>query len=76
MEIKRWWDTLSAIGPDFGYYPKKWRIITKPDREIMAKEAFKGTAINVTVQSQRHLGAAIGSREYVEVRKRQGDQLD
>ena len=31
----------------------------------MAKEAFKGTAINVTVQSQRHLGAAIGSREYM-----------
>ena len=30
------------------------------------KEAFKGTAINVTVQGQRHLGAAIGSREYVD----------
>ena len=30
------------------------------------KEAFKGTAINVTVQGQRHLGAAIGSQEYVE----------
>ena len=24
-------------------------IITKPDREIMVKEVFKGTAINVTV---------------------------
>jgi len=32
----------------------------------MVKEAFKGTAINVTFQSQRHLGAAIGSRVYVE----------
>ena len=30
------------------------------------KEAFKGTAINVTVQGQRHLGAAIDSREYIE----------
>ena len=30
------------------------------------KEAFKGTPINVTVQGQRHLGAAIGSRECVE----------
>ena len=67
-EIKRWWNTLSAIAPDFGYYPngKKCWIITKPDREITVKEAFKGTAINVTVQGQRHLGAAIGSREYVE----------
>ena len=67
-EVKRWWDTLSAIGPDFGYYPngKKCWIITKPDGEIIVKEAFKGTAINVTVQGQRHLGAAIGSREYFE----------
>lgn len=67
-EIKKWWDTLSTIGPDFGYYPngKKCWIITKPDRENIAREAFKETAINVTVHGQRHLGAAIGSREYVE----------
>ena len=67
-EVKRWWDTLSAIGPDFSYYPngKKCWIITKPDGEIIVKEAFKGTAINVTVQGQRHLGAAVGSREYFE----------
>ena len=30
------------------------------------KEAFSETAVNVTVQGQRHLGAVIGSREYVE----------
>ena len=30
------------------------------------KDAFKETAINVKVQGRRHLGAAIGSREYVE----------
>ena len=30
------------------------------------KAAFKETGINVTVQGQRHLGAVIGSREYVE----------
>ena len=50
------------------YYPndKKCWIITKPDREIVVKDAFKETAINVTVQGQRHLSAAIGSREYVE----------
>ena len=41
-------------------------MITKPDREIIVKEVFKETAINVTVQGQRHLGAAIRSREYVE----------
>ena len=30
------------------------------------KEAFKETAINVTVQGQGHLSAVIGPREYVE----------
>ena len=36
-----------------------------------------GTAINVIVQGQRHLGAAIGSREYVEEYVNgQGDQSD
>ena len=30
------------------------------------KKAFKETAINVTAQGQRHLGAVIGSPEYVE----------
>jgi len=33
-------------------------------REITG--VVKGTLINVTVQGQRHLGAAIGSRKYVE----------
>ena len=27
---------------------------------------LKGTAVNVTVQGQKHLGAVIGSREYLE----------
>ena len=30
------------------------------------KEALKETAINVTVQGQRHLGAVVGSQKYVE----------
>ena len=67
-EIKKCWNILWATGPDFGYYTngKICWIITKLDREIIVKAAFKETAINVTVQGQRHLGAVIGSREYVE----------
>ena len=30
------------------------------------KEVFKDTAVNVTVEGQKHLGAVIGSREYLE----------
>ena len=67
-EIKKWWDVLSTIGPDFGYFPtdKKCWIIAKPAKEENVREVFKETSINVTVQGQKHLGAAIGSREYLE----------
>jgi len=30
------------------------------------KEVFKDTAVNVTVEGQKHLGAVIGSLEYLE----------
>ena len=41
-------------------------IIPKPAEEESVRDAFKDTSINVTVQGQKHLGAAIGSREYLE----------
>ena len=61
------------IGPDFGYFPhaKKCWIISKEDKEESVKQVLKDTAVNVTVQGQKHLGAVIGSREYLE----EGDQL-
>ena len=67
-EIKRWWDTLSTLGPDFGYFPndKKCWIIAKPDKKETVEEVFKETNINVTVEGKRHLGVVIGSREYLD----------
>ena len=68
MEIRTWWDALSTLGPDFGYFPndRKCWIIAKPAKEESVREAFKDTSINVTVQGQKHLGVSIGSREYLE----------
>lgn len=68
IEIKRWWDMLSTLGPEFGYFPndKKCWIIAKPDKEERVKEVFKETDINITVEGKKHLGAAIGSREYLD----------
>ena len=67
-DARTWWDALSTLGPDFGYFPndRKCWIIAKPAKEESVREAFKDTSINVTVQGQKHLGAAIGSREYLE----------
>ena len=68
LEIKKWWDVLNSLGPVFGYFPnpKKCWIVSKPDKEASVKEVFKDTAVNVTVEGQKHLGAVIGSQEYLE----------
>jgi len=68
LEIWKWWDVLNSLGPVFGYFPnpKKCWITSKPDKEASVKEVFKDTAVNVTVEGQKHLGAVIGSREYLE----------
>ena len=67
-EIKQWWDGLNTLGPDIGYFPnaKKSWIIAKPEKEALVREAFKDTVINVTAEGQKHLGAAIGSRDYLQ----------
>ncbi|EDO48836.1 predicted protein [Nematostella vectensis] len=68
LEIKKWWDNINTLGPSFGYFPnaKKCWIISKADKEASAREVFSGTAVNVTVQGQKHLVAVIGSRDYLE----------
>ena len=67
-QIKDWWDALNILGPNLGYFPKdeKCWIIVKPEKEESVREAFRRTAIKVTVHGQKHLGAALGSREYLE----------
>ncbi|KAL9960502.1 hypothetical protein ACROYT_G033970 [Oculina patagonica] len=59
---------IIKAGPDLGYYPnaKKCWLITKPDKKDHAKAIFEGTAINISTQGQKHLGAALGSRAYLE----------
>ena len=66
--LKKWWDELEESGPGLGYFPnaKKCWLIVKPCREEEARELFAGTAINATTEGQKHLGAALGSRSYLE----------
>ena len=67
-EIKQCWDGFNTLGPEIGYFPiaKKSLIIAKPGKEAFAREAFKETVINVTVEGKKHIGAAIGSRDYLQ----------
>ena len=38
----------------------------KPDKQECAKEVFKETDIKITVEGKKHLGAVIGSQEYLD----------
>lgn len=67
-ETKLWWEELTEAGPNLGYYPnaKKCWLITKPDKEEHARAIFKGTAINISTQGQKHVSAVLGSKAYLE----------
>ena len=41
-------------------------MIIKPELEQAAREVFRDTAINVTIEGRKHLGAALGSRSFLE----------
>ena len=66
--VMRWWDELFSSGPALGYLPnaKKCWLITKPEKEEDARAVFGETAINITTEGHKHLGAALGSRSYFE----------
>ena len=38
----------------------------KPEKEGCAEEMFAGTGISITIEGRKHLGAALGSRSYLE----------
>ena len=59
---------MREAGPPLGYYPnsKKSWLVVKPEKEGSAKEMFVGTGINITTEGRKHLGAALGSRSYLE----------
>ena len=68
QNIKVWKDWLTVAGPVLGCHPnpgKCW-LVTKPDMEETARNIFEETAINITTESWKHLGAALGSRSYLE----------
>lgn len=65
--LRKWWDELTASGPKFGYFPnasKSW-LVTKQAFLSDASSTFAGTGVNVTPQGRPHLGAALGSRDFV-----------
>ena len=59
---------ISESGPALGYHPnaKKCWFISKPGKENAAMKVFGDTAINITTEGHKHLGAALRSRSNLE----------
>ena len=66
--LKSWWNELSVRGPAFGYHPNgsKTYLVVKQEYETNARQLFDDTDVHITIQGKRHLGAAIGSRSFME----------
>ena len=64
--LRKWWDTLSPLGPLFGYVPivSKTYLVMKDKYAAAARHAFSGKGIVVSTDGQRHLGAALGYKNY------------
>ena len=60
--LRRWWDMLEGIGPNYDYFPNESKtfIVVKPELVETANEIFKGTGINISTEGRRYLGGAIG----------------
>ena len=66
IQLKNWWKKPCILDPKFRYYPealKSW-LIVKEKAKQRAFTVFKDTAIKITTEGQRHLGAVIGTSKY------------
>ena len=73
--LRKFWDILVQHGPAYGYFPKpsKTFLVVKPECRAAATEEFEGTGVQLSEDGedvahksgQRHLGAAVGSPEFV-----------
>ena len=65
QHIKNWWDNISQIGPEYGYFPNasKTSLIVKERNLERAKQLFQGTGVIITPEGKR---SAIGSHSFVE----------
>ena len=68
VNLKEWWEHIIQLGPNYGYHPnasKTWLIVKEGHLEE-ARAIFEGTGVAITTEGKRHLGAAIGTSNFVE----------
>ena len=62
--LRQWWDNLVSFGPSYGYFVNG--LIVKEAHLEAGRAAFNGTEVQKTTVGQRHLGAPLGSTNFVE----------
>ena len=67
-DLLTWWDELVALEPLCSYHanPLKLWLMTKPQHLEAAKTLFSGTNMNITTEGRPHLGAPLGTQEFVQ----------
>ena len=67
LKLRQWWDSLTEKGPSFGYFlnAAKSVLLVKPQHYHKAVEVFAGTGVDIGMDGCRHLGAALGSPEFI-----------
>ena len=68
QHIKVWWDDLTQLGPQYGYFPnpeKTWLTVKDKHFET-ASTTFAGSSIQLTKLRREYLGSAIGSADFSE----------
>ena len=63
--LRRWWDTLMQIGPNYGYYsqPTESWLIVKENKLEKAVRMSGGTNVQISTEDNQHLGALIGTEK-------------
>jgi len=64
--LRGWWDELSRIRPDFGYFPNPSKpcLIVKPSFVRRAKTLFSGKGVIISDSGKRHLGSVLGTDDF------------
>ena len=65
---RQWWNQIFTMGLALGYFAnaaKTW-LLTKEKFLDQAKTLFQGTQVNITTYGRPYLGAALGSKEFVD----------
>jgi hypothetical protein len=56
--LKKWWDTLTELGPKYGYFPKSAKtilLVKDPSLASTANALFKGSGVQIRLDGHRHL---------------------